>query len=725
MKKGIFYLFLAALLPVTAAADEGMWMVNTFQNVIYPQMKKAGIKLKPGEIYNEESPAICNAVVAIDGGMGTGSIISDNGLLITNHHVAYGDIHALSTPEKNYLENGFWALSQDEELPIKEKTVTFLRKIVDVTDEAIAIRDSLIKANAYGVFGSRKMGRILTKRYEKDTPFEIACTSMWRGEKYFLFFYETYNDIRLVGAPPEKIGAFGGEFDNWGWPQHKGDFALYRVYGDREGRPAAYSKENVPISPRKVLRVATGGVHDGDYAMVIGYPGRTNRYLSSYAIDEKEHVTNPIIINVRHNRLDIMKKHMEADPKVRLLYSDKYFSLSNYADYAKWENICLRRYDIVRMRANEERELMAWIQADAARQARYGDLCAELEKGYAARREALRAKCYYQETWLRPSETMMMANRLASMTKNMARLSIPAVKNDNKVFSNIRASVKRITKNYDAATDLDVMIRMIRIYTDSVPRQYWGEHLTRLYDGSNGDVDAFVTEAFNKSCCKDFNQMVDWFETPRTAEEIMADPMVALVNSVQSRRFMKQIESIEKRCCVEIDAKEKLYAEALYAMKEARGIPQYPDANSTMRLTYGTVGPLLTARDAIQYASRSTIAGYMEKYDPEVFEYRVDKKMRTLIENQEWGRWGEAGKLYVNFLTDNDITGGNSGSPVLNARGDVIGLAFDGNRESMSGDVYYHPTNFKTVCVDIRFVLWIIDKYAGAGKLINEMQLVE
>ena len=659
MKKAIFYLLACALLPVAASADEGMWLVSTFRDVIYPQMKKEGLKLKPGEIYNEESPALCNAIVAVDGGMGTGSVISDKGLVITNHHVAYGDIHSLSTPAKNYLEEGFWALRQKDELPLKGKTVTFLRQVRDVTDEALAIRDSLEKANSLGVFGTRKVYGILERKYGKDTPFDVECASMWKGKKYLLFYYETYKDVRLVGAPPVKIGAFGGEQDNWGWPQHKGDFALYRVYGDAKGRPAAYAEDNVPITPRKVLNVSTSGIHDGDYAMVIGFPGRTNRYMSSFAVREKEHVTNPVVIKARRDRLDIMLRHMEADPDVRLMYSDKYFNISNYADYAKWENICLRRYDVIGIRAAEEARLAAWIDADPARRAEYGDLLANLKKGYEARAEAVREKCYYQETWIRPSDVMMTANRLVT-----------------------------------------------------------------LDDRFKGDVPALVDYAFENTCCTSYEKLCAWFAQPRTAEEILSDPMAAMANSVSSRRFAEKLKQAEEASGIDADKEELRYAHAIYEMRESEGTPQYPDANSTMRLTYGTVGPV-SPKDAVHYDSRSTIDGYLEKYNPDDYEFRVDERMSSLIRSKDWGRWGENGRLYVNFLTDNDITGGNSGSPVLDARGDVIGLAFDGNRESMSGDVYFHPTNFKTVCVDIRFVLWIMDKYAGAGSLIDEMRLVK
>lgn len=724
MKKAIFYLLVGAILPAAASADEGMWLVSTFQEVIYPQMKKEGLKLRPGEIYNEHSPALCSAVVAVDGGMGTGSMISDKGLLITNHHVAYGDIHALSTPEKNYLEDGFWALEQQDELPIAGKSVTFLRKVRDVTDEALAIRDSLERANSLGIFGTRRIYGVIEKRYRDSTPFEVSCASMWKGKRYLLFYYETYRDVRLVGAPPVRIGAFGGETDNWGWPQHKGDFALYRVYGDREGKPAPYSAENIPLKPRRVLRISTGGVHDGDYAMVIGFPGRTNRYISSFAVREREHVTNPIVIRARRERLDILKRHMEADPEVRLKYSDKYFGISNYADYAKWENICLRRYDAAGIRAAEEAKLAAWIDADPSRRAEYGDLLPNLKKGYEARAEAVREKCYYQETWIRPSEVLMTANRLAMLVERMRRDSIPTVAAGDRNISGVLSNTRRMMKDFDLATDVEVLKRMIRSFTDSVPRTMWGEQLPELYDRFGGDVAALVDYAVENSCCTSCEKLAAWFAVPRTADDMLADPLTAMAYSVSSRRFAEKLRRAEEASGIDADKEEVRYAHALYEMREAERKPQYPDANSTMRITYGSVGPV-SPRDAVHYASRSTVEGYLEKHDPADYEFRVDERMRSLIRGREWGRWGENGRMYANFLTDNDITGGNSGSPVLNARGEVIGLAFDGNRESMSGDVYYHPSNFKTVCVDIRFVLWIIDKYAGAGRLIDEMRLVK
>lgn len=724
MKKSVIGLLLLCLFPFASYADEGMWLVSAFQDVIYPQMKQKGVKLQPGEIYNETSPALCSAIVAVNGGMGTGSVISKNGLVITNHHVAYGDIHNLSTSESNYLETGFWAQEGKDELSLEGTTITFLRKVVDVTEEATAIRTQLEKEGKMTAFGTRKIYGAIEKKYGKQSPYEVSCASMWRGQQYLLFYYETFKDVRLVGAPPVKIGAFGGEQDNWSWPQHKGDFALYRVYAGKDGKPAEYSKDNVPIKPVKVLNISTSGVHDDDYAMILGFPGSTNRYQSSFSVYEKEYVTNPIVIKARRDRLDIMKRHMEADPKVRLQYSDKYFGISNYADFARWENICLRRYDVIGIRQAEEQQLAKWIAATPERKAEHGELLEKMKVGYETRATALRNKTYYQEAWIRVSDVMMTANRLGTLVGRMQRENIATVQAGEENLKGVISNTKRMMRDFDLDTDKAMMTGLMQTFIDSIPRNLWGEQLCAMYDQHKGNIPQLVDYAFENTCCTSLEKLMEWFATPRTGEDILEDPMAALAYSVSPKYFSDGMKQACEVACCDADKVESEYAKAIYKMREEAGVPQYPDANSTMRLSYGTVGPI-SPSDGVHYDSRTTINGYTEKYNPKDYEFRVDEKMLSLVGKKDWGRWGEKGELYVNFLTNNDITGGNSGSPVLNAKGDVIGLAFDGNRESMSGDIYFHPTNFKTVCVDIRFVLWIVDKYAGAGKLIDEMKLVK
>ena len=379
---------------------------------------------------------------------------------------------------------------------------------------------------------------------------------------------------------------------------------------------------------------------------------------------------------------------------------------------------------MIGIRAAEEQRLAAWIDADPARKAKYGDLLANLKKGYEARAQAVRCKCYYQETWIRPSDVMMTANRLGTLVDRMLRDSIATVKDGDKDFAGVKSNTRRMMKDFDPATDKEVLTQMVQSFTDNVPREMWGDRLPQLYDRFEGNVPALIDYAFENTCCTSYEKLCAWFAEPRSAEDILSDPMAAMANSVSSRCFAENLKQAEGASGIDTDAEELRYAHAIYEMRESEGVPQYPDANSTMRLTYGTVGPV-SPKDAVHYDSRSTIDGYPEKYNPDDYEFRVDERMFSLIRNKDWGRWGENGQLYVNFLTNNDITGGNSGSPVLNAKGDVIGLAFDGNRESMSGDIYFHPSNFKTVCVDIRFVLWIMDKYAGAGSLIDEMRLVK
>lgn len=735
MKKWMVCFFALLLVCGPASADEGMWLVNRLGE-IYPRMRAEGLKLRPEALYDESAPALADAVVAVDGGMGSGSMISRQGLMITNHHVAYGDICALSTPECNYLEEGFWARTREEEIPVKGKTVSFLRRVVDVTDEAEALRERMKAEGRWGMMGMRRLYADIEKRHAAGTDCEVSCASMWGGKRYLLFYYDVYRDVRLVGVPPVRIGAFGGDYDNWGWPQHKGDFALYRVYADSAGRPTTYAPGNVPLEPRRVLTVATGGVRDGDFMMALGFPGRTNRYASSFAIAEKQHVKNPVVVRNRRERMDILRRRMERDPQVRMTYSDAFFSLSNYADYARWETRCLQRFDVAGIRRSEETRMQAWIDSDSARKAEYGSLLADLERGYAARSGAERSLNYFRETWLGPGEALLTANRVASFLGKLDRTHRDSLRHRDKDAQGVLNGSGRLCRNYDPATDREIFVRMTERFTDSVPRELWGPALRKMYDAAGGDAGRMAREAFDASFCSTAERYDAYFAQDRSVEEIRRDPLVALAESVRVQRFTEGVAKAEQSVCTcgrRGDGKrgghgsgdcvrrnETDYASLLYDFRAAQGVPQYPNANSTMRLSYGTVRPL-SSSDGVHYDSRSTIAGYSEKYNPDQYEYRVDDRMRSLIAVRDWGRWGESGTMYVNFLTDNDITGGNSGSPVLDARGRLVGLAFDGNRESMAGDVWFHPDLARTVCVDIRYVMWVIERYAGAGWLLEEM----
>lgn len=713
--KNIFLKFLVAafvatiFIPTAAIADEGMWLVNMFET-IYPQMKKAGLKLQPGEIYNAEGESsIADAIVSLDFGC-TGSMISKNGLMITNHHCAYGDIHSLSTAEHNYLEEGFWAMNSLEEKPIKGKNALFLRKVIDVTAEVIAEKER-VKASGVKGMVMRKVYRVIESKYSKDTDYEVMCASMWSGKKYFLFYYEVYPDVRLVGAPPVSIGAFGGETDNWGWPQHKGDFALYRVYADKEGKPAKYSSGNIPLASKKVLNIATKGVKEGDYTMVLGYPGSTNRYASSFEVKEKEEILNPIIVEARRGKLNIWEKHMNLDPAVRLLYADKYFGISNYADYAKWENKCFKMYNVKAIREAEEANLP---EADML-------MIDSLKRGYEAFAELTKDRAWFREAYIMASEWMLTVKRLNSIPRFMEKEGVQRVDSSDTHVKSALKVAKANFEGYIMDVDRELFEFNLGLVLKNLPCKYYSDTLKNWVKRYNGSAKEISNYIYSNSNFSSYSALEEFFFTSKSAEEIINDPAILFVEACDVLYFNSLEKSISDSLGIDISDFKIKYAHAIYNYRESKGIPQSPNANSTMRITYGTVGGI-APYDGIKYDYITTINGYREKEDANNYEFNVKPKMKALIEAKDWGRWGENGQLYVNFLTNNDITGGNSGSPVLNSKGEIIGLAFDGNRESISGDVYYHPDNFKTVCVDIRFVLWIIEKYADAGYLIDEME---
>ncbi len=723
MKNNIITRFLVILFLLSVSgisrADEGMWLVNLLDKNLTQQMKKTGLKLDPKLIYDESGSAVSNAVVALDFGC-TGSIISDKGLLITNHHCAYSDIHALSTPEKNYLEDGYWAMNISQEIPIKGKSVFFLRKVTDVTDEIKQISDSLKKNNIPG--GMRKITSIIETKHSKKSGMETSCNSMWRGSKYYMFYYEVYTDIRFVGAPPVSVAAFGGETDNWEWPQHKGDFALYRVYGNKDGKPAPYSVNNVPISPKKVLPISTKGIKDGDFTMIMGFPGRTNRYSSSFSIHEKEKVTNPISVKIMREKLDILNKWMKSDPNIRLKYADYYFGISNLQEMLEGEVINFRRFGVEKIFQEREKELQQWIDSDSQRQAKWGDLLQKLSTRYNETEEIIRIKKYYQNTLVGGYGLIAIANKAGSLNNSSNRDNLDTLKVGQREYVNFIKDIEEIYQECDMRAEHEMLKYTLKTFVDNVPPLYRGDYINGLAKQFNNDGEAMADYIFSNSIFTNPEKFRQIVKNDQPVSVFGEDPLNLMSKSIGVRPFN---EAISKICKGEsIDQLEAEYGRVMYQMNLDKGRNQYPDANSTMRLTYGTVGPL-DPSDGIHCKSQTTTQGLWDKYNPDNYDFNVKPRMLGFLESKDWGNYCEKGKMFIDFLTNNDITGGNSGSPVMNSKGEIIGLAFDGNKESLASDAYFHPQMNKCVNVDIRYVLWIIDKYAGAGYLIDEMHIIK
>lgn len=693
----------------TAIADEGMWMVNMLEKGLVSKMKKAGLKLPANVIYDESAVSIKDAVVSLDFGC-TGSMVSEEGLMITNHHCAYSDVHSISTNEHNYLEDGFWAMSREQEVHIKGKGAWFLRKVIDVTDEVAELQKEK-KMNL------RKLSYVMEKKYAEETGYEASLASMWRGEKYYMYLYEVYRDLRLVAAPPVSIAAYGGDTDNWEWPQHKGDFAIYRIYTAPDGSPAEYSEENVPMKPRKTLKISTKGVKTGDYTMILGYPGSTNRYNSSFGINKKEKVVNPITTTVRGEKQEIMNRWMESDPAIRLIYADKFFSSSNAQEFWTGEMHSFRRYGVADIRRGEEKELKAWIMESPERIEKWGDLLDEMEETYAEVEDMEKDVLYYRETMISSNPFYGMSTRLQGMFKKGVDTIYPA---KEKIYMSV---LNKAISGIDFRVEKDLLYYAFKKYTDNVDSSKWGEGVNALMDKFDHNATAVMDYVWNNSIFTDEQRLLNTMEGAVTREMLDADPIYDLLHSVSFGDLNQKKNDIMMKGRHGkgkkhgrgrlINALEKEYTHALYEMRLDKGEVQYPDANSTMRLTYGTVGPMSPA-DGIFYSEKSTAKGILEKYNPDDYEFTLNEKQLALIKANP--------TLPVNFLSNNDITGGNSGSPVLNAKGELIGLAFDGNKESLCSDAYFHPDYCKTVSVDIRYVLWILKYYAEADHILQELE---
>jgi len=686
--------FLAALaISFSAVADEGMWLLPLLKQLNGKDLKAAGCKLTPDEIYSINKTSLKDAIVHFGGGC-TGEMISDQGLLVTNHHCGYSSIQGLSTDDHNYLMDGYWAKNFAEEIPCPGLTVTFLVSMEDVTDAIENAKDA------------QQAEQEIVKAAEEANPgCSVQVTGFYNDNIHYLIVYRTYNDVRFVGAPPASMGKFGGETDNWMWPRHTCDFSMFRVYAGKDNLPAKYSEDNVPYKPAKALKVSLKGVKEGDYTMIMGYPGRTQRYQTAAQLKDMM-ADHRVSIEARTVRQDIMWEAMCADPSVQLKYADTYAGSAN--GWKKWqgEELAFENLNIIGREEEKEAALKAWIDADPARKEKYGDPVADIAEYVNAGSADGCAVTLLVEAPYR-IELVGMAGSFINLYSRQLR----AGKDSVAALEAAKKTVSGYYRDYVEALDRKEAVALLDFYRKKADPK----NLLDIPDYATRDLVPYVDTLFNSSRFTSFDQVKD-----ASFEELFQDPAAKLYNNVMEV-VMKLYTTLYGDPMKEAryEKATKKFAAALLEWQKGKAL--YPDANSTMRLTYGHVLPY-SPKDALKYEYFTTTKGLLEKEDPQNPEFILPAGIKSLLLAKDWGRWADKdGTLHTCFLTNNDITGGNSGSPVLDAKGNLIGLAFDGNWESMSSDVMFEPDLQRCVCVDIRYVLWLVEKYGKADNIIAEI----
>ncbi|MCF8236085.1 MAG: S46 family peptidase [Bacteroidales bacterium] len=705
--------------------DEGMWLPMFVERLNYVDMQEMGLQLTPEELYSINNSSLKDAIVGLSGGgiggfFCTGEIVSDKGLMFTNHHCGYNSINELSTPEHNYLKDGFWAYSLEEELPVKGLSASFLIKMDNVTDSIVPFLSDTMSESAR----SAKVSEISTRLENAATEggkYNVTVKSFFGGNEYYRFVYETYNDVRFVGAPPSDIGKFGGDTDNWMWPRHTGDFSIFRVYMGPEGETAGYSEDNVPYKPKHHLPITLEGVEKGDFAMIWGYPGGTDRYITSYGIDYNYNTFNPAIIDIFGTQLEVWRKHMDSDPKIDLEYASSYASAANTWKYMIGMNRGIKNLNVYQRKKDLEEKFMNWVGKKESRKEKYGKALDYIEEGYEKLDEVTEPFLYSALAGMNASKAMSYAQQYGALYGLME---------DKEERKNNKAAIQETANqlmegaeehynNYFFETDIDQFRAMIKLYLANVQQGFWPEYLKEIVAEYKGNIDEMVNEIYEESIFTSYERTMDFLKKPKFSG-LEDDPILQLFFGF--RNTLMENNGKYNKYQQQINRGDRLFVDALRKMHPDRDY--YPDANSTMRLTYGTVLDYYP-KDAVHYKFYTTLEGVMEKEDPTDDEFQVPEKLKELYNKKDYGPYDEDGKLVVAFLTTNDITGGNSGSPVINAEGELIGIAFDGNWEAMSGDIIFETELQRCINVDIRYVLFIIDKFAGAKNLIEELTIVK
>ena len=698
-------------MTLAAKAGEGMWIPMLLQ-YNEKEMQEMGMRITAEDIYSINHSSLKDAIVLFGGGC-TGEIVSDYGLLLTNHHCGYDHIQKHSSVEHDYLTNGFWAMNRGQELPCPGLSVTFLREMRDVTDKVLYNINVDIPEDERQAKIDENIKKLVAQ-FEKETPYKVSIKPFFLGNEYFVLFNEVYTDVRLVGCPPSNIGKFGGDTDNWVWPRHTGDFSIFRVYADKDGHPAAYSADNVPYKPAKHLDISLKGVEEGDFAFVFGYPARTNEYLPAVAVDQEANLLDPIMVDLRGKVLDIYNKYQEQDPKVRIQYASKHASIGN--GWKKWMGVTegINHFHGVEKKRAFEQDFQEWALG-ARNRYMYIDLLKNFEQSYKELEPYELAYTYMVEAGLR-IELINFAGRFAKLsevTKDTPQEQI------DKMIASLKTASASFFKDYYEPIDREVAAMLLKEYLKAQPANFRPAFLNDIKD-----VNGYVDNLFGKSIFTNeaqVNDLLDNFK-PNKVKKLANDPALQVYQSLIGF-YRDEVYDHISDIGDNIDRMRRLYMKGQMDMQPDKRL--FPDANFTLRVTYGKIEGF-KPKDGMTYKHFTTLEGIMQKENPDIYDYVVEPRLKQLYNNKDYGRYADKdGTMHVAFTASVHTTGGNSGSPILNADGQLLGLNFDRCWEGTMSDLVYDPDICRNISVDIRYVLFIIDKFAGARHLVDEMTIVE
>lgn len=715
MKKALRLLVILLISSLSALADEGMWLPQLLQTLNEKRMKKLGMKISASDIYNINKSSLKDAIVSF-GGFCTAEVISSRGLILTNHHCGFDAIQNHSSVEKNYIQNGFWAYEYGQELPNQGLTATFIVRIEEVSGQVLQGTENLTDEKERQSKIDQNINQ-LKKDYKKESYEDLLIRSFFEGNRYFLFVTETYRDVRLVGAPPASIGNFGKDTDNWMWPRHTGDFSLFRIYADKNNKPAAYSPDNVPYTPKRSLKISLDGLKEGDFTMVFGFPGRTNEYLSSSAVKQIMEQSDPAKIAIRAKVLGILNQRMRQDMHIRIQYAAKYAGIENA--YKKWQGevLGLRSTNALQRKLEYENSFRQRLETNPAWKAAYGNLLDQLAEQYRNIEPYALARDYYTEIMPR-IELMGIAANLNGLINSIEKDPSSAEKKKKEVTE----SLEEIFKEYDASVDQAVFVSLIEKWVKDQPETYRSPLLTELLGKSSNGVEGLAADMYQRTAFTSLEKVKAMIngDPAELATAVKNDPAWQLYSSL-SKTYSTQVSPKLNEYQAAINKLQRTYMKAQTELFKEKTF--YPDANSTLRVTYGNVKGY-KARDAVTYDYYTYMNGIMEKYKPGDYEFDVPQKLIDLYNRKDFGRYGVNGKQPVCFIASNHTTGGNSGSPALDAYGNLVGLNFDRVWEGTMSDINYNPDICRNIMVDIRYVLFIIDKFAEAKNIISELEIV-